>query len=362
MRIVILATEPSGDFLGSELIKELKKKNNIKIFGVGGELMESIGMNSWVPIKKFNAIGLYEVVIRIIKFIRLFRFIEKKIIDCKPDIVITIDSPSFSYRIVKKLQHLRKRTQFIHYVAPTVWAWKSYRAKIFSRLYDKIFTLFKFEPKYFTKYGLNSQFVGHQIFYKKLSCKNSEKIISFFPGSRSVEIKNNMRKLKKIILSSANIFTDYNLYILTFEHEKKNLERMINSKKIKVISDKKLKHQIMKKSYIAVAASGSVTLELINYKIPTLVFYETHWLTKILIKSLVNVKYASIINIFYNKEIISEFLFEKFTHDNIINSMKKLIYNDKSRLEQIKYFEDFSKNMLVNRRNPSEVIVKSLDI
>ena len=118
----------------------------------------------------------------------------------------------------------------------------------------------------------------------------------------------------------------------------------------------------MRKSYIAVAASGSVTLELINYKIPTLVFYETHWLTKIIIKSLVNVKYASIINIFYNKEIISEFLFERFTHDNLINSMKNLINNHESRLEQKRYFEDFSKKMLVNRRNPSEVIVKSLDI
>ena len=171
-----------------------------------------------------------------------------------------------------------------------------------------------------------------------------------------------MRKLKNIILSSKKIFTDYNFYILTFEHEKENLEKMICSKKIKVISDTKLKHQIMRKSYIAVAASGSVTLELINYKIPTLVFYETHWLTKIIIKSLVNVKYASIINIFYNKEIISEFLFERFTHDNLINSMKNLINNHESRLEQKRYFEDFSKKMLVNRRNPSEVIVKSLDI
>ncbi len=324
--------------------------------------MESVGMNSWVPITKFNAIGLYEVIIRIVKFINLFNLVKKKIIDCNPDIVITIDSPSFSYRIVKKLQHLRKNTKFIHYVAPTVWAWKSYRAKIFSKLYDKIFTLFKFEPKYFSKYGLDTKFVGHQIFYKKVPLSNPKKIISFFPGSRSVEIKSNMRKLKKIILSSTKIFTDYNFYILTFEHEKKNLEKIIDTRKIKVISDTQLKHKIMRKSCLAVAASGSVTLELINYKIPTLVFYETHWLTKFLIKFFVNVKYASIINIFYNKEIISEFLFERFTHDNIINSMKNLINNHESRLEQIRYFKDFSKQMLVNQRNPSEIIVKNLDI
>ena len=167
MKIVILATEASGDFLGSELIKNLKKNKNVIISGVGGEQMKAAGFQSWVSINQFNAIGIYEVLIRIFKFLKLFKFIKGKIIDFKPDILITIDSPSFSYRIVKKLQILRNKTKFIHYVAPTVWAWKSYRAKIFSELYDQMFTLFSFEPKYFKKFGLKTDFVGHQIFFDK---------------------------------------------------------------------------------------------------------------------------------------------------------------------------------------------------
>ena len=103
-------------------------------------------------IDQFNAIGIFEVLIRILKFLKLFKFIKRKILDFKPDILITIDSPSFSYRIVKRLQILRNKTKFIHYVAPTVWAWKSYRARIFSKLYDQMFTLFDFEPKYFRKF------------------------------------------------------------------------------------------------------------------------------------------------------------------------------------------------------------------
>ena len=169
MKIVILATEASGDFLASELIKSLKKNRNIRIFGVGGELMQAEGIKSWVSISEFNAIGIFEVIIRIFKFIKLINVIEKKIRKINPKIIITVDSPSFSYRIVKKLQDLRRNTKIIHYVAPTVWAWKSYRSKIFAKLYDKIFTLFKFEPPYFTKYGLDAQFVGHQIFFKKNS-------------------------------------------------------------------------------------------------------------------------------------------------------------------------------------------------
>ena len=131
MRIVILATEPSGDFLGSKLIKNLKKNKKVVISGVGGEQMKAAGFQSWVQINQFNAIGIFEVLIRILKFLKLFKLIQRKILDFNPDILITIDSPSFSYRIVSRLQDLRKNTQFIHYVAPTVWAWKSYRAKIF---------------------------------------------------------------------------------------------------------------------------------------------------------------------------------------------------------------------------------------
>ena len=169
MRVVILATEASGDYLGSELIKVLKRRREIEIKGIGGELMIKEGINSWVSIKNFNAIGIYEVLIRIFKFIKIMNFIEKKIKEYKPHLIITIDSPSFSYRVVKKLQNLRNKTSFVHYVAPTVWAWKSYRAKLFSGIYDQMFTLFKFEPKFFLKYGLNTKFVGHQIFFKQVN-------------------------------------------------------------------------------------------------------------------------------------------------------------------------------------------------
>ena len=181
MRIIVLATEPSGDFLGAKLIKNLKKNKKIVITGVGGEQMKAEGFQSWVQINQFNAIGIFEVLIRILKFLKLFKFIQRKILDFNPDILITIDSPSFSYRIVKRLQILRNKTKFIHYVAPTVWAWKSYRAKIFSELYDQMFTLFDFEPKYFRKFGLQTDFVGHQIFFDKKVIKKKKKIHIFFP-------------------------------------------------------------------------------------------------------------------------------------------------------------------------------------
>ena len=130
--------------------------------------MESYGFKSWVNINNFNVIGIYEVIIKIFKFIKIINNTEKKIRTYKPDLIISIDSPSFNYRLLKKVSDLKRvNTKFVHYVAPTVWAWKSYRAKLFADLYDKLFVLFEFEKKYFLKHNLNTQLVGHQIFYDK---------------------------------------------------------------------------------------------------------------------------------------------------------------------------------------------------
>ena len=120
--------------MGFHLIKSLKKRNkNLLVEGVGGPLMQSLGLKSWVPIKEFNTIGLFEVLIRIKKFIKILKTLENHIRETSPNILITIDSPSLNYRLVRKIQDLRrkKKIKIYHYVAPTVWAWKEYRAKIF---------------------------------------------------------------------------------------------------------------------------------------------------------------------------------------------------------------------------------------
>ena len=145
-KIIIIATEPSGDYLGSELIKEIQKKNpNIKFYGIGGELMIKNGLDSIIPIKELSVNGIFEVILKLFSFINYINITKKFIQNIKPDIIITIDSPSFNYRLVQKLQALRGKTKFVHYVAPTVWAWKKYRAKKFSKLYDILLCLFSFE-------------------------------------------------------------------------------------------------------------------------------------------------------------------------------------------------------------------------
>ena len=357
MKIAIVATEASADFLGFKLIDVLKKRNkNLKLFGIGGQLMESTGFNSFVSIDNFNTIGIAEVFFRIPKFLRILKVIEKKIRDEDPDLIITIDSPSFSYRLVKKLQDLRKKNvKFFHYVAPTVWAWKKYRAKIFSQLYDKMFTLFKFENKYFVEHNLESHFVGHQIFFETKVLKK-KRVITFLPGSRNVEIKNNLLKLKSVISYTANVYSDYSIYILTFEHSKSMVKRILKNINVKVITNFDEKQNILSNSYLAIAASGSISLELCKYQVPSIIVYNTHIITRIVIKLFVNVRYASIINIHFDKEIIPEYLFEKFTYNNLIKEIAVLLKNKKKREKQIEFMKKFSNQMLLKKKNPAEII------
>lgn len=361
MKIVILATEPSGDYLGSKLIKELNRNKNKSIIkGIGGEQMQNLKFKSWVSISEFNAIGIYEVLKNLIKYVKLIKYTEKKIREFSPDIIISIDSPSFNYRLLKRLNDLKsKNVKFFHYVAPTVWAWKKYRAKLYAKLYDRLFVLFKFEKVYFKKYGLFTEHVGHQIFFEKVK-NRKQKYLLFLPGSRYSEINNNIDEFVSVIGKSLKKYKDYKFYILTFKIHKKFLEDKLKKfgSKIKIVTDKKKKQRIMSESYLAIAASGSVTLELAKYQTPMIVVYKTHFLTQIIIRLLVKTKYASIINIHFQKLVIPELLFNKFKADDVMLLMEKILNSKVVRLKQIRKLKEFSDNMLVQNKNPSKIVAK----
>ena len=361
-KIVILATEPSGDLLGSKLIKSLRKKDkNILFYGIGGEKMQSVGFNSWFSMSNLSVNGYYEVIIKLFKFIFYIRRTIYFIKNISPDILITIDSPSFNFRVVKKLQYLRFKSKFIHYVAPTVWAWKSYRAKNCSNNYDLMLTLFSFEPKYFRKYKLKTFFVGHPIFFGESYKKNLEKnIISFYPGSRLNEIKKILPLMITLIQSLRRDFPNFQYKILTIKPLKKFI--LINTKKsdIEVVDDDFEKEKLMQKSYLAVAASGTVSLELAFKNIPMIIVYNTNIFTSFIINKLVKVKYASLINIIFNKEVIPEFLFKNFKIEKVLKKIKSLLTNKVELDDQKKYFYRLKKNLLSENKNPSDLAASKI--
>ena len=264
--------------------------------------------------------------------------------------------------MLKKLSDLkRNNTIFIHYVAPTVWAWKSYRAKLFANLYHKLFVLFKFEKKYFIKHKLKTFVVGHQAFFKRKQISRKKNKIIFLLGSRTSEIKNNIKEFSLLIENIIPKYENFSFYILTFKNHLNYFSELKNKfKKIQIVTDTNEKQKIMSESFLAVAASGTVTLELAKFHIPMIVVYKTHFITKLIIKLLVRVKYACFINIFFEKLIIPEFLFNNFTHKKVLPIFRDLVENKISREEQIKYLKVFSSKMLIKNKNPAKIIVDSI--
>ena len=355
-KIIVLATEPSGDLLGSKLIKSLKEKDkNILFYGIGGEKMQSTGFKSWFSISNLSVNGYYEVFIKLFKLIYYIKQTISYIKKIDPDILITIDSPSFNFRVIKKLQFLRKKSKFIHYVAPSVWAWKNYRAKDCSKNYDLMLTLFPFEPKYFRKYKLKTFFVGHPIFYEKdFKYKNTQKnIISFFPGSRLNEVKKILPVMISLIGSLRKDFPNFRYKILTIKALKNNLLATTNKLNVEVVDDDFEKEKIMKESYLAIAASGTISLELAFKNVPMIIVYDTSLITAFIINKLVRVKYASLINIIFNKEVVPEFLFSRFKKKNVLEKTQFLLTNAIELENQKKYFFRLKNKLLPKSKDPS---------
>ena len=360
-KIIIIATEPSGDYLGYKLISSLKKKNKeIQFFGIGGEQMTKLGFKSIIPISKLSVNGYFEVFIKIFSLLYFLKKTINFVKIIKPDILITIDSPSFNYRVVKKIQSLRSKTEFIHYVAPTVWAWKDYRAKQFSKVYDKILTLFSFEKKYFEKYKLKSHFVGHPIFYEKLGNIKitKKKIITFFPGSRLNEVKKILPKMLMIIKRLKKKYKFIDVKIITISHLYNFINKATKNINVDVIFDKKEKLVYIKSSSLAVAASGTVSLELAFYRIPMIIVYDTNFITSLIINNFVKVKWACLINIIFNKDIIPEFLFKNYKTDKVFNKIEDLLNNKNNMNIQKNYFKKLPSVLLNKTQDPSYLATK----
>ena len=162
--IYLIAGEPSGDRLGARLIQALRRKSGgtkCKISGIGGREMEKVGLNSQFPMSDLTVMGFAEVVPRIPNLYKRIKETVIHILDIKPDVVVTIDAPDFTFRVIRRLRG--NNIPIVHYVAPSVWAWKPGRAKKIAGLVDHLLTLLPFEPPYFEREGLKSTFVGHSV-------------------------------------------------------------------------------------------------------------------------------------------------------------------------------------------------------
>lgn len=325
-KIFIIAGEASGDLLGSQLMKSLRASNpNISFIGIGGELMENEGLNSIFPIGELSIMGFVEILPKALHLLGRIRQTAHRIIEERPDLVLTIDSPAFSFRVMKKVAKMdgARAIKRAHVIAPSVWAYGAGRAKKISKLYDLLLCILPFEPPYFEKYGLRTVFIGHPLFgalpnfdfdsgkfLSSLSLDNNSRIISITPGSRRGEVK----RILPIMLETLDMVRAEGMDFETFVLAAKNTEDLVetilkeHNFSARIFSEKDDKYMAAKSSTLAFAKSGTNTLEFSAAGVATVIMYRTNPLTAIIANIIVKSKYASLVNIIKDREIVPEFI------------------------------------------------------
>ncbi|WP_417782438.1 lipid-A-disaccharide synthase [Terasakiella pusilla] len=342
-RIYLIAGEPSGDLLGARLMRGLKEQtnNNIEFFGIGGPNMEAEGMTSLFPMKELSIMGLAEIIPHIPKILKRIKQTIQNIETLKPDCLVTIDAPGFTFRVAKKLKG--KGIPLCHYVAPSVWAWKPKRAKKVAQFLDHLMVLLPFEPPYFEREGLATTFVGHSVIESEIEQADGDAfrarhgipqdvpLLCLLPGSRQSETSQLLPVFEDALALIRKQVPNLRIVLPTVSTVAKIVKETTAGWNIPVliVEGNDEKFGTFKAANVALAASGTVSLELALAQTPTVITYRmkkmTHWLAKRLIK----VKYASIVNLLHDREVMPELLQDECTPENIATEVIGLLKKDR---------------------------------
>ena len=344
-KIFVLTGEASGDKLASTVISKLKQNNKeIEYLSVGGSNLAALGIKSIFDLKEITYIGFTSVLMNIFKIKNKINKTVDEIIKFNPDILFSVDSPDFTLRVAERVKKINSNIKTIHYVAPQVWIWREGRVKKFKKFVDHFLLLFNFEKKFFDKENITNTFVGHPLLEKnnsKVDISNiskGKKIISIFPGSRSSETNVLLPILIDFIKLMNEKFKEY-LFVFHATDENKNSinEKLKNNNlnNIEIISDKNIKYQVLLNSIFAVSKSGTVSLEICNSKVPSIIIYKINFINYLIMKSLVKVNFANIINIINNREVIPELLQNECNAKEIYNSVVYFLKNPDFAKKQV---------------------------
>lgn len=370
----IVACEPSGDLLGARLMQALRKKlqGKVNFAGVGGERMQAEGMQPLFHQSELALFGLFELVPKIPRVLYRLHQTAKAVKAMKPAALITIDGQDFSARLAKQCKGLG--IPLIQYVAPTVWAWREGRAKKCAGLYDHMLTLFPFEPSYFVKEGLPTTFVGHCVlengveqgdaarFRTAHNIPADKQIISILPGSRRSEIKRLAPVFGAVLARLKDSLDNPVIVVPTVPQIHDYLMAFVKEWPVQpiILMDDVGKYDAFAASNIALAASGTVTLELALAGLPHVLAYKMHPFTVMIYRHLIKVKYAGLINLLFNRLVVPEFLQQNCTAEALAKSMETLWADEAARAAQKQAFLNMRGMLTAGGQLPSAVIAQTV--
>jgi lipid-A-disaccharide synthase len=355
--IFIIAGEASGDLHGANLVKELvltsqklETFKKLEIAAWGGDKMKSAGATVLKHYRELAFMGFGEVIMNLPFIIRNFGLVKKQIKELNPKVVVLIDYPGFNLRLLPWL----KENGFIiiYYIAPQAWAWKEGRVKKMAKYIDKLLVILPFEEEFFKSRGVNTEFVGHPLLQVR-SCEikvKSKKRIALLPGSRKQEVENILPEMLRV----QSEISDYEFVIAGMSHLGIEFyQKIIGDKNVSIEMD--CADEIIASSHLALVSSGTATLQTALNNIPQIVCYKSSWINYQLGKRLIKVKFISLVNLIFGREIVTELIQDKLNKENLLTEIKKLL-NEENRAKILTEYAELK--MMLGEKNASERVAE----
>ncbi len=329
MRVFLVAGEPSGDDLGRALMAGLKGLvPDVAFMGVGGPGMQAEGMQSLFPMEELSVMGIAEIAPKYFHLKRRIVETSRAVIEAAPNVLITIDSPDFCLRVARRVKAV-SRIRTVHYVAPTVWAWRTGRAAKMAEVIDQVLALFPFEPPCMEKAGMRCDFVGHPVVAQGQATEDEARrfraengiaadapLILVLPGSRKAEVSRLAetfgRSLSHLLseLPEARVVVPAAAPVAELV-----LHRTVNWRGAPVILDPRgdndaaaAKRAAFRAADVALAASGTVSLELAAAGTPMVIAYDMNWLSRQIIGRMLLTDTVTLVNLVAESRSVPEFL------------------------------------------------------
>lgn len=350
--LYIIAGEPSGDRLGGALMRSLHDRADPRFTGIGGQTMARAGLRSLFEMSELTVMGLSEVLPKLPRLIRRIRQTADDVIAQRPDALITIDSPDFTLRVAAKARKALPDLKVVHYVAPSVWAWRPGRAAKMARHVDHVLALLPFEPPYMHAAGMTCDFVGHPVtarmrpgdgeiadYRAGLDLRPDQKTLIVAPGSRRGEVARLMPDFVATIARLRNQIPDLAILCPVAETVRGDVAEAFQTVPgpvhlIDGAADPLVKERTFASADAALCASGTITLELAAMGTPMVAAYRTTWLTSQIVRRVIKINSANLINLISGDAVVPEFLQEFCTPHALEGALLPLLRDPATAVAQ----------------------------
>lgn len=367
-KVFLIATEESGDRLGANLMKVLRQRlgGAVRFEGVGGRSMAREGLVSRFPIEELSIIGLAAVVKQLPKILRLIGQTAAAVTEARPDILVIIDSPDFTHRVAKRVRAADPSIPIVDYVSPSVWAWRSGRARAMLSYVDHVLALLPFEPEAYQRLrGPPCSYVGHPLIEQLASLRpgadeqkrrdEAPPVLLVLPGSRRSEIRHHMAVFGQTLGRLRDAGVVFDLVLPTMPHLQEAIVEALKTWPMQpqVVVGEREKRAAFRIAHAALAKSGTVTLELALSGVPMVTAYRTGSMEAWILRKAIKVNSVILANLVIGENVVPEFLQEDCTPEKLSQALREVLGDSALRQKQLEAFAKIDRIMSTGNQPPS---------